>query len=99
MFQKPFNPDSGDSAYSRATIATTFENNKIKIDVIPLKKAKKPDPPEPWVRQIVSVTRSTDREGKIISGKVQKLDYWIPRPWSQSDDDWQKAVFEKALKF
>jgi hypothetical protein len=92
-------PDSGDSAYSRATIATTFENNKIKIDVIPLKKAKKPDPPEPWVRQIVSVTRSTDREGKIISGKVQKVDYWIPRPWSQSDDDWQKAVFEKALKF
>ncbi len=92
-------PDSGDSAYSRATVAASFENNKVKVDVIPQKKAKKPDSPEPWIRQVVSVTRSTDSDSNIISGKVQKVDFWVPRAWSQSDDEWPAAVFEKALKF
>lgn len=89
--------DSGDSAYSRATVSASIENNKPRVDVLALSKAKKPDQPEPWVRQIVTVTRSTDAEGNIISGKVQKITHWIPRSWKQSDEEWQKEVFNKAL--
>lgn len=90
--------DSADSAYSRATVSASLENNKPRVDVLPLSKAKKPDQPEPWIRQIVSVTRSTDSEGNIISGKMQKIDHWVSRPWNQSDEEWQREVFLQALK-
>lgn len=90
--------DSADSAYSRLTIAQTIENSKIKTEILPLKKARKPDTPEPWIRQVVSVTRSTDARGNIISGKVQNVDFWITQKWSESDDDWSKKVFLEALK-
>lgn len=90
--------DSADSAYSRATVAASLQNNILKVEVLPLDKAKRPDQPEPWIRQIVSVTRSTDSEGHIISGVVQKMDHWIPKPWQLSDDEWQHEVFKAALK-
>jgi hypothetical protein len=45
----------------------------------------------------VSVTRSTDAEGNIVSGKVQKIDHWVPRSWKQSDEEWQREVFKQAL--
>lgn len=91
-------PDSGDSAYSRATVAASFEKNKSKVELLILKKARKPDNPEPWIRQIVSVTRSTDSTGHIISGRVQKIDHWIPQPWDQTDEDWIRAAFNTAIK-
>lgn len=90
--------DSADSAYSRATVSASLKNGKPQVDILPLSKAKKPDQPEPWVRQIVSVTRTTDSKGNIISGKVQNIDHWIPRPWNQSDDEWHREVFVQALK-
>jgi len=89
--------DSADSAYSRLTLALLPDDTVEKIKVLPLSKAKKPDSPLPWVRQVVSVTRSTDSFGKILSGKPQKIDYWIPRKWEQSVDDWSKSVFNKAV--
>jgi hypothetical protein len=62
-----------------------------------MKKARSPDQPEAWVRQVVSATRSTDIDGKILSGKPQTIDYWIPRKWNQSSDDWASETFNKAL--
>jgi hypothetical protein len=89
--------DSADSTYSRLTLALSFDDNGEKLQVLPLSKAKKPDPPLPWVRQVVSVTRSTDNSGQILSGKPQKIDGWIPRKWNQSLDEWSKSVFKSAL--
>jgi len=90
--------DSADSAYSRLTLALTYNKNDELIQTLPLKKAKKPDPPLPWIRQVVSVTRSTDKSGNILSGKPQKIDYWISRRWNQSIADWSKTVFDRSLK-
>ena len=87
-------PDSGDSAYSRLTI---FVSPQAETAVAPLKKGQKPDQPEPWIRQVVSVTRSTDKDGKILSGTPQVIDVWVPRIWNQSDDEWAASVFDKAM--
>lgn len=91
-------PDSADSAYSRVTVAASFDKGNALVKILPQKKSRKPDQPEPWIRQVVSVTRSTDDKGNILSGKPQHIDYWIPRRWSQNDGDWVKDVFNKATK-
>jgi len=88
-------PDSGDSAYSRLTV---FVSPKAEIAIGALKKAQKPDQPEPWIRQVVSATRSTDKDGNILSGIPQAIDVWVPRIWSQNDDEWASSVFSKALE-
>jgi hypothetical protein len=87
-------PDSGDSAYSRLTV---FVSPEAEAAVGAMKKAQKPDEPAPWIRQIVSVTRSTDKDGKILSGIPQAIDVWVPRIWNQSDDEWASSVFNKAV--
>lgn len=91
-------PDSADSAYSRATIAASFDKGSALVQIMPQKKSRKPDQPEPWIRQVVSVTRSTDYKGNILSGKPQNVDYWIPRKWNHNDGDWVKDVFNRAIK-
>lgn len=88
-------PDSGDSAYSRLTV---FVSPKAEITIGALKKAQKTDQPEPWIRQVVSATRSTDKDGNILSGIPQAIDVWVPRIWSQNDDEWASSVFSKALE-
>lgn len=88
-------PDSGDSAYSRLTV---FVNLNGEVSIGAVKKAKKPDQPEPWIRQVVSVTRSTDKDGHILSGSPQAIDVWVPRIWNQSDEEWAASVFNKALE-
>lgn len=47
---------------------------------------------------VVSATRSTDRDGNLLSGKPQKIDFWIPHKWNQTDEEWEKLVFKKALE-
>lgn len=92
-------PDSGDSAYSRLAILVTPKDGRgVEAKISSPKKARKPDSPEAWVRQVVSVTRSTDREGHIISGQPQGIDVWVPRLWNQSDEEWASRVFKAALK-
>jgi len=91
-------PDSGDSAYSRLTVMISPQDGKKVVSKIaPLKKARNPDKPEYWVRQVAAVTRSTDSEGNVISGRPQKIDYWVPRKWNQSEDQWAASVFKEAL--
>lgn len=87
-------PDSGDSAYSRLSV---FVSPKAEITIGALKKARKPDQPEPWIRQVVAATRSTDKDGNILSGIPQGIDVWVPRFWNQSDDEWASSVFNKAV--
>jgi hypothetical protein len=50
------------------------------------------------VRLVVSVTRSTDKDGNVFSGKPQHIDVWVPRLWNQDYDSWAAKVFSKALK-
>lgn len=91
-------PDSGDSAYSRLSVfVSPLENGKIDAKVGSLKNARKPDKPEPWVRQVAAVTRSTDKDGNVISGQPQKIDFWVSRKWNQTDDEWAAAVFDQAM--
>jgi len=91
-------PDSGDSAYSRlAVFISPLPSGKVESKVAPMKKAKSPDKPEPWVRQVAAVTRSVDKDGKVISGKPQYIDVWVPRKWNQTDDEWASSVFNKAI--
>lgn len=91
-------PDSGDSTYSRLTLAiNNIPNNNYEIKVAPLKKAKNPDDSVSFVRQVVSVTRSTDKDGNLLSGNPQHIDHWVPRKWNQSDDEWASEVFKKAI--
>ncbi len=90
-------PDSGDSTYSRLSILVNpLSIGKIEANVAPMKKARNPDKPESWVRQVVSVTRSTDKDGNILSGKPQKIDVWVPRLWNQDYDSWAAEVFRSA---
>lgn len=48
-------------------------------------------------RQIVSVTRSTDARGRVISGVPQRIDVRVPARWDQSEEQWSAAVFAAAL--
>jgi hypothetical protein len=92
-------PDSGDSAYSRlAVLVSPKPDGSVDSVVAPMKKARTPDKPEPWVRQVVSVTRSTDKDGNLLSGKPQEIDVWVPRMWNQSESDWAASVFLAAIK-
>jgi len=90
-------PDSGDSAYSRlAVFVSPLSNGEIESKVAPMKKARTPDKPEPWVRQVAAVTRSTNKNGNVLSGKPQYIDVWVPRKWNQTDDEWAASVFDRA---
>lgn len=91
-------PDSGDSAYARLTLAISPSKTGVTTQVLAMKKARRPDNPEPWVRQVVAVTRSTSKTGAILSGKPQKVDKWVPKLWNQSEDDWSAKVLGAALK-
>ena len=47
--------------------------------------------------EIVSVTRSTDARGRIISALPQKINVRVPVRWDQSEPDWAASVFTEAL--
>lgn len=92
-------PDLGDSAYSRLSILVNpASNGKAKIEIAAMEKAHNPDKPEAWFRQVVSVTRSTDKNGNILSGVPQGIDIWVPRKWNQINDEWAARVFNKAMR-
>lgn len=91
-------PDSGDSAYSRLAVLVSPLVNQAKTQVAAMDKAYSPDEPEPWVRQVAAVTRSTDKNGNILSGKPLPIDVWVPKLWDQSDSEWATEVFEQATR-
>jgi hypothetical protein len=91
-------PDSGDSAFSRlAVLVSPTARGEVLVEIGPRKRATNVSSPEPWVRQIVSVTVSTDAAGRVVSGEPQPLDGWVPRLYDESDDAWAAKVLRAAL--
>jgi hypothetical protein len=91
-------PDSGDSAFSRlAVLVSPTVSGKVLVDVAPRKRATSVSSPEPWVRQLVSVTVSTDALGTTLSGEPQPVDVWVPRLFDDGDDAWASKVLRSAL--
>jgi hypothetical protein len=92
-------PDSGDTAFSRlAVLVSPTASGKVLVEVGPTRRATNVSSPEPWVRQLVSVTVSTDAHGTTVSGVPERLDAWVPRAFSDSDDAWAAKVLEVALR-
>jgi hypothetical protein len=91
-------PDSADSTFSRlAILASPTASGDVLVEVGPRKRATNVTSPEPWVRQLVSVTASTDPEGRTISGVPQALDAWVPRRWDDGADGWAAKALAAAL--
>lgn len=90
-------PDSGDSAYSRLAIMAKPVGAKTQIQVTGFESAGGPQYKNEWVQQVVSVTRSSDESGHVISGVPQTLHTWVPQLWDESSEDWAKKVFQEAL--
>ncbi len=90
-------PDSADSAYARLTLGMNIsDKEQIETSVLGLKTFNEKKSDSPWVREAVCVSRSTDRNGKILSGKSMRVDYWVPRSWNQTPDQWAAEVLNKA---
>ena len=68
---------------------------QVKLELAEGKYSKTP---EPWIRQVVSVTRSTDKAGKILSGVPQSVDVWVAKTWQQTEDEWVTEVFNRAIR-
>jgi hypothetical protein len=91
-------PDSGDSTFSRlAVLVSPTADGGVLTEIGPRKRATHVSSPEPWVRQIVSVTASTDAAGTVISGEPQPVDTWVPRLHDESDEVWAAKVLAAAL--
>lgn len=90
--------DSGDSTYSRLTLALDDSSRDLKISTLPLSRAKKPESSHLVLRQVLSLTRSTSRSGEVLSGKPQKISKWIPRSWNEDTQKWSANVFRASLK-
>lgn len=91
-------PDSGDSTYSRlAVLVSPTASGEVLVELGPRKRAHSPAAPEPWVRQLVSVTESTDAAGHVVSGAPQPLAAWVPRRWDDTDDRFAARALAAAL--
>jgi hypothetical protein len=94
-------PDSADSAYARVYLDAMLDDQAphgFKLRVLGRPGGTKQELPSGALfRQQVSVTRSTDRNGKVISGIPVGLDVWIPRQYRYSGEEWETLAFKKAL--
>lgn len=94
-------PDSGDSAYARVYLDAILDpklKSGFELKVVPRPGRTSQDlPPGVLFRQQVSVTRSTDSQGRIISGIPQAVDKPVSRKFDQDDTEWAAAVLKEAL--
>ena len=93
-------PDSGDSTYARLYLDVFLDARAphgVRTKVRPFDSRHAQDLDGAIYRQIVSVTRTTDGRGRVISALPQKIDVPVPSRWDQSEDDWSASVFAKAL--
>lgn len=92
-------PDNGDSTYGRVLVAVklTSENAKgYEITIYPRHSGQRAEAKDGTLfEQAVSVTRSTDKDGKIVSAIPQKMDVWVPFKF---DTDWAQWQNESILK-
>ena len=94
-------PDSGDSAYGRVYLDVYLDpasKEGFRTRISPRPGSTIATLPEGAIlRQSISVTRSTDSKGKIVSGIPMTVDHWVLRTYEQYDDDWNAAVVKAAL--
>lgn len=95
-------PDSADSAYARVYLDAALDKDSpegFKLTVLGRPGRTDQELPKGALfRQQVSVTRSTDSKGKVISGIPVHVDEWITKRFHYSDDPWETQVFKAALK-
>lgn len=95
-------PDNADSTYGRVFINILLDKeapNGFKISVTPRLSGERAEAKDGHLlSQTVSVARSTDHLGKLISGHPQKIDHWVPFRWDQSWSEWQKSALNIALE-
>ena len=94
-------PDDGDSTYGRVLVAATLNSNSAKgfdLQIVPRRSGQRAEATGGILfEQAVSVTRSADKNGKIVSGTPQKVDLWIPFKWNKDWSTWQsEAVLKSA---
>lgn len=92
-------PESGDSTYSRAYITgSLFENNEYKVEVGPRVPGSHAEVKNNAIfTAAVSVSRSTDENSKILSGKPVEVDIFDSVRWDESVDDWVGRLVKTYL--
>ena len=95
-------PDSGDSTYARAYIDGGLSRKSLFYEV---SVTSRPGGNRAKVRigfvfrQAVSISRSTDENGEIISALPQRLDRFVGTRWDESPDEWAAGLIKVALGF
>ena len=94
-------PDDGDSTYGRVLLSVKLNPKSPKgydMFINPRHSGQRAEAKDGLVfEQAVSVTRSTDKDGKIVSALPQKVDLWIPFKWDTDWNDWQNEAILKAV--
>jgi hypothetical protein len=94
-------PDSGDSTYSRLFLDVFLDAKDprgFRTRLSPYDGRGARNLGEAFYRLIVSVTRSTDAHGRVISGIPQKIDVPLLPRWDEAPEGWAARVFAEALK-
>lgn len=94
-------PDNGDGTYGRVIIRASFDSKfeNYNISIHPRTSGKRANAQgDTFFEQTISVTQSTDRNGRTISGIPQKMDVWIPITFDINWEQWQSKALIDALK-
>ncbi len=95
-------PDSGDTSYSRLTIAVSPDAtapNGVRVGIEAPSFAREPTgTTPPWIAQVVSVTRTVDAHGRVLSGVPQHIDEWISPSAGMDYEAYASAVFARAIR-
>ncbi len=92
-------PDSGDSTYARAYVdgGFTLKPPFYEVSVSSRPGGTTAKAKNGFVfRQAVSISRSTDETGKIVSGIPQKMDRFVGTRWEESPDEWVARLIKVA---
>jgi hypothetical protein len=87
-------PDSGDSTYGRIYLDVYLDTSTPKG--FRTETAGRPGqssadlPPGGIIRQIVSVTKSTDKNGKVVSGVPMKMTGWVPERFHYTKETYEE---------
>jgi hypothetical protein len=94
-------PDSGDTAFARVFIDVRL-NAKSKDGFDLLVTARLPNTLQAidenlLARQSVSITQTTDKDGKVISGVPTHVDQLVARTYKRDATPWETRVLDAAL--
>lgn len=92
-------PESGDSAYARLYVDILSKGGTYTVSsAARAGRTKQVLPEDTLLRQQVTVTRSTDASGAILSARPTMPDIWVPYRYVQPNESWDVQVFQAALK-